>query len=181
MSILQDDAEFLYHSDARVRANMRELRRLGVDWLRLTAPWSNIAPGPALRSDPTSTRRTRVPTPRAPGAVWTGRSRTPMTKAVKVMIDIGFWAPRWAVENPTGSGRERSGVKPDDFADFAEAVATRYKQATAFGIWNEPNYRVFLMPQHERRDGRWVRASPHSTAPCSTRRRRASAGPRRMR
>jgi hypothetical protein len=44
---------------------------------------------------------------------------------LNVLIDIGFWAPHWATHDPPGP-RARTDVDPQDFADFAVAVARRY-------------------------------------------------------
>ena len=49
-----------------------------------------------------------------------------------------------------------------DYADFATAVARRYRDAVAFTVWNEPNHNAFLLPQWERAGDGWRPASPHS-------------------
>ena len=45
-TILQDDAELLHRSTEEVAATLDRLRELGVDWVRVTAGWSVIAPEP---------------------------------------------------------------------------------------------------------------------------------------
>ena len=45
-TIVQDDAQVLHRSTAEVRRTIRSLAGLGVDWLRVTANWSFIAPSP---------------------------------------------------------------------------------------------------------------------------------------
>ena len=45
-TIVQDDAELLHRSAARTGATLDDLRDLGVDWVRITAGWSVIAPAP---------------------------------------------------------------------------------------------------------------------------------------
>jgi hypothetical protein len=162
VTIVQDDAEFLHRPTARVRDDAGRLRDLGVDWLRVTASWSAIAPDAASprRPDFDATDPAAYP----PGA-WAGLDRAfaeARRAGLRVMIDIAFFAPRWAVSRPSGEpGREVYGVDPAAYGDFAEAVARRYSGAAAFAVWNEPNFRVFLMPQHVRRGGRWVAAAPH--------------------
>jgi hypothetical protein len=74
------------------------------------------------------------------------------------MIDIAFWAPRWAVAHSSApADRQRNGIDPRQFAGFAAAVARRYSghyrhlpAAVGFTIWNEPNFGVFLLPQWRR-------------------------------
>jgi hypothetical protein len=43
-------------------------------------------------------------------------------------MDIGFWAPHWATDDPPGP-RARSNIDPQAYADFATAVALRYSGA----------------------------------------------------
>ena len=84
---------------------------------------------------------------------------------LRVLVDVAFWAPRWAVA-PSATDRERPRLRPDPaaFAAFAAAVARRYDGASRaadgsvlprvdlFATWNEPNHPAFLQPQW-RRDG----------------------------
>jgi hypothetical protein len=162
VTIVQDDAQFFYGSDAQVAADARQLTDLGADWLRVTASWSVIAPAPDSARKP----HFDATNPSAyPKGAWSRLDRVfaqAHKAGLKVMVDIAFWAPRWAVGRGLGEkGQERWDVDPAAYADFAEAVARRYPQAVAFAIWNEPNYRVFFLPQNELRDGKWVPASPH--------------------
>jgi uncharacterized membrane protein YgcG len=153
--IVQDDAQVLHRSTAEVRRTLRALRALGVDWLRVTANWSFLAPGPrsAARPDFDATDPAAYPS-----GAW-----DPLDRAVRearaaglaVSIDIGFWAPRWATARPSPEpDRQRDGIDAAAYADFAEAVARRYRdRAVAYTIWNEPNYQVFLRPQWRLNDG----------------------------
>jgi hypothetical protein len=166
-TIVQDDAEVLFRSTARVRDTMRTLRSLGVDWLRVTANWSFIAPSP------TSPRAPRFdasdPDAYPPGA-WARLDRAVRladAAGLRVMIDVGFWAPRWAVTRPSRPpDRQRDGIDARRFGAFAAAVARRYSgrhaglpAAVGFTVWNEPNFRIFLLPQWERSAGAWQVAS----------------------
>src|SRR5205823_8255800 len=46
---------------------------------------------------------------------------------LKVMIDIAFWAPRWAThDDPSATDRLRTDIDPQQYAQFAQAVAKRY-------------------------------------------------------
>jgi hypothetical protein len=163
VSVVQDDAELLHRPPARIAATLDDLRDSGVDWVRVTAGWSVIAPEPGVRRKPSFDATD--PDAYPPGA-WEALDRVARLTAARGMrlaVDIAFWAPRWAVERPgERADRERDGVRPADLADFAEAVARRYPQAAAFTVWNEPNHNAFLLPQWERVGGAWRPASPHA-------------------
>lgn len=165
VSIVQDDAELLHRPPARIAATLDDLRDLGVDWVRVTAGWSVIAPEPQSR---TKQRGFDARDPAAyPPHAWDALDRLhamAMRRGLRLAVDIAFWAPRWAVAHPNADparANERSGVDPRAYADFAEAVARRYPDTAAFTVWNEPNHTAFLLPQW-RRDaaGRWQPASP---------------------
>ncbi len=160
-TIVQDDAEVLYGSTAKVRRAVRTLHALGVDWLRVTANWSFIAPGSR------SARRPRFdaadPAAYPPGS-WSALDRAvreARAAGLDVSIDIAFWAPRWAVAAPSRPpDRQRDGIDAREFGRFAEAVARRYgDRAVAYTIWNEPNFGVFLLPQWRRAATGWEVAS----------------------
>jgi len=161
-TIVQDDAELLHRTPQRIAATLDDLRDLGVDWVRVTAGWSEIAPASRsfLRPDFDATDPAQYP----PGA-WSALDRVyemARARGLRASIDIAFWAPRWAVGAPgRRADREREEIAGDDYADFAEAVAHRYPRAVAFTVWNEPNHNAFLLPQWERTGGEWRPASPH--------------------
>ena len=161
-TIVQDDAELLHRTPRRIAATLDDLRDLGVDWVRVTAGWSEIAP--AARASRRPGFDATDPTQYPPGA-WSALDRVyemARARGLKPSIDIAFWAPRWAVRAPgRRADRERDEIEVREYADFAEAVARRYPRAVAFTVWNEPNHNAFLEPQWERVDGTWRPASPH--------------------
>jgi hypothetical protein len=162
-TVVQDDAVFLHSPPAQVRAAAEQVKALGATYLRVTAGWSVIAPRP--------TARTLPPAPFDPADPATyDRGFTALDQAVKAAsgaglkleIDIGFWAPRWAVSKPGPyPDRERYAPDPTEFAAFAAAVARRYsgtfpdpnnpkRRLPAVRMlipWNEPNHPAFLLPQ----------------------------------
>jgi len=127
-TIVQDDAELLFRPDERVVENMRHLRSLGVDRVRLNAGWSSIAPDPDSLQRPELTLSDPDAYPRANWRRLDRAVRAAHDAGLEVMIDIAFWAPRWATTgNPQGSvGRERWNVDPVAFAEFTAAVVKRY-------------------------------------------------------
>jgi hypothetical protein len=126
-TVVQDDAHFLYRPESEVRAVLADARALGVDRVRLTAGWSVIAPSPDSAQRPAFD----AADPAAyPAANWFYLDRA-VTLAhamgLKVMIDIAFWAPRWAVhDDPATPNRLRTEIDPAQYALFAQAVARRY-------------------------------------------------------
>jgi len=126
-TILQDDAVLLHSTDQGVRDAMTQLRALGVDRVRLTAGWSVIAPQPdaAARPDFDETDPAAYP-----AGAWDNLDRAVRDASdagLKVMIDIAFWAPRWAThDDPTTTDRLRTEIDPAAYGRFAQAVATRY-------------------------------------------------------
>src|SRR4051812_50036206 len=81
---VQDDALFLHQQPAAVQRTARRLAALGADRLRVTAGWSVLEPKTHRYEDGGfRALDTAVKTATAAG--------------LKVQIDLGFWAPRWAV------------------------------------------------------------------------------------
>ena len=161
-TVVQDDAELLHRTPLRMAATLDDLRELGVDWVRVTAGWSVIAPAPRAARRPAFD----ATDPGAyPAGAWDKLDRVyAMTRerGMRTAIDIAFWAPRWAVARAARRpDRERDTIAVGDYADFATAVARRYRDAVAFTVWNEPNHNAFLLPQWERAGDGWRPASPH--------------------
>ena len=128
-TIVQDDALLLHRAPAEVRQTARTLAALGVDRVRITAGWSAIAPEPGSERRP----RFDATDPAAyPPEGWQrvdGAVREVLAAGMKPMIDIAFWAPRWAVERPEGAPeRQRWRPSPREFGLFSEAVARRYSK-----------------------------------------------------
>lgn len=168
VTMLQDDALFLHRPAAQRESGMRDLATLGVDWLRITAGWSVIAPDPAAVRAPRFDARDPAAYPAGAWDALDAAVRLADRHGLRTMIDVGFWAPRWAVSRPVAPAeRQRWEVDPDAFGQFAEAVARRYSGhydglpgAAGFTVWSEPNYQIFLLPQRELSGGTWVPASP---------------------
>ncbi len=125
-TVLQDDAQLLHRPADQVRATLARLRAFGVDRVRVTANWSVLTrdAGAAARpagfdaADPAAYEQAR----------WRELDqvvRLATEEGVGVMIDVAFWAPRWASADPEGE-RGRTEVNPDDFAAFSAAIARRY-------------------------------------------------------
>jgi hypothetical protein len=163
---LQDDALLLHRPPAQVRHHARTIAALGADRVRITAGWSTVAPAPQSAQKPGGRFRAFDPSTYPEGA-WDRLDtavRAARDAGLDVMLDLAFWAPRWAVARPASNpARHRHAPDPAEFAHFAEAVARRYGHAVdLFTTWNEPNHPSFLGPQWRRtRSGRVRPASPH--------------------
>ena len=127
-TILQDDGLFLFRPAAEVKAAAERSKALGIDTIRLTAGWS------VLTRDVDKATKPAGFDARDPGSYEQARWR-PLDAAVRavraaglrVLLDIGFWAPRWATTDP--GPRARANIDPQAYADFATAVALRYSGA----------------------------------------------------
>lgn len=145
---IMDDQLLLGKTDSEVSIRMAEFLRLGVDRVKVSAFWRDIAPNATSRFRPG-----RNFTPNDPGSPrykWEELDRVVrFARAVnfKVMLEVTGPIPLWASQNP---GRRNSVWKPRAgyYADFAQAVAKRYSDSVdRYGIWNEPNQGAWLQPQ----------------------------------
>jgi hypothetical protein len=172
---IQDDTVLLHGTDASVRGAMTQIASMGFTYVRLTAGWSAISPRPTSPQIPGPPfNPTNPATYPAGGFHQLDRAVLDAQQAgLKVMIDVAFWAPRWAVPLGSPDGQNRYEPNPALFADFAQAVARRYDggfvnsagttlpAVQLYTIWNEPNESEFLQPQWRRTPTGWVAASPN--------------------
>jgi len=174
-TIMQDDAALLYRPRAQVRRSLKRMARLGVDRVRITASWRQLAPHREWKIRPFFDA--------ADSSEYDARTLRKLDQAIKgaraegmqVMLDLGFFAPRWAVTRPGRGGRNVWRPSPREFARFSHALAERYSGGFAdpadrrrklpavrlWTTWNEPNHRVFLRPHWERVGGSWLPMTPH--------------------
>ena len=135
-TIMQDDATFLYgKSDEDVAASMKKAKDLGVDRIRLTAGWSVLAPEADAdqkpefdASDPDAYTRNGW-TKYDPIGHWQVLDRAvrlAKEAGMEVMIDVGFWAPKWATSGDPKTERRTFNINPEAYADFVKSVIRRY-------------------------------------------------------
>jgi hypothetical protein len=175
---IQDDAVLLSSSPAVVREAARRMAWLGADRVRLTAGWSALAPAAWARRRPEPPWNATDPAtyPREPFLRLDRAVKAAVASRMEVMIDLAFWAPRWAVRRAVApADRQTWAPDPAEFGRFATAVARRYDgtfpdperaghvlpAVRMWTTWNEPNNPTFLRPQWIRRGGAWRAASPH--------------------
>jgi hypothetical protein len=132
---VQDDAWLLYGPPESPAARIQVLQRLGVDLVRFTLRWDQVA-----KAEPADARD-----PNDPAYDW-GLYDPILERlhAAHIAVLISLWGtPPWA------NGGEQPNNVPDDsasFGSFAYAAATRYPWITKWTVWNEPNVRLFLLP-----------------------------------
>jgi hypothetical protein len=174
---IQDDPEFLNHPE-RLNATLAEVRELGFTHVRLSAHWDQLTRAP----DATVRPRFAAANPGAyEQTKWEALDRAVSAatrQGLAVMIDVAFFAPRWATSGPDRFGsRPRHRIDRRAFTDFAVAIAQRYSgrfapgpqdgttlpRVSVFTLWNEPNLAVFWTPQRRvLRGGRIALDSPHA-------------------
>lgn len=127
-SILQDDPQILGATPAQLDERFALLRSIGVDRVRVSVLWHNIAPEPNSQQKPAFP----APGPTHPKAyptnVWRPYDDIVLAarrQGLALLFTLTGPGPAWA----TPGTHEREGLfKPDpgDFREFATAVGTRY-------------------------------------------------------
>jgi hypothetical protein len=135
---VQDDAWLLYGPEAPAK-RIQVLQRLGVDMVRLTLRWDAVA-----QSVPTDARN-------PDDSAYDWELYDPILErlhAAHIDVLISLWGtPPWANEG------QKPNFMPDEatsLASFAYAASIRYPWITRWTIWNEPNVRLFLIPNSPR-------------------------------
>jgi hypothetical protein len=131
---VQDDAWLLYGPEPPAE-RIQILQRLGVDLVRLTLRWDRVAQ--SVPADPRN--------PDDPAYHWElYDSLLQRLRAAHIAVLISIWGtPEWA-----NDGRKPNYIPgdPTSLASFAYAASTKYPWITRWTIWNEPNVRLFLIP-----------------------------------
>lgn len=158
VSFMDDQLLLSARTQGAVDRQMKRIAALGVDRLRVSAYWADHAPAPFSQTRPAGFN---AADPNARGYRWGSLDRVLSSAAangLQIMLTITTPAPAWATRgtsDPPGLWRPR----PDEFAQFAEAVARRYGNIVDhYGLGNEPNWPGWLQPQRDRK-GRLY--SPH--------------------
>jgi hypothetical protein len=135
---------------------LKEMKRLGIDRVKVYVGWNAIAPDPLSRTRP----RFDATNPSAyPASGWTTYDqivRAAKARGIALYFAVGGPAPLWAAgpRAPRGAPYGGAAWKPSasQFGLFVRAVATRYgghyvpsgassplPRITFWSIWNEPN------------------------------------------
>jgi hypothetical protein len=171
----QDDNQLLYTDPASMVKRVAELKRLGVDRLRLTILWLAVAPDPFSRTRPAGFDATD---PDAyPAANW-ARYDAIVQEARKQGIGVNFNvtgpSPLWANKVPPRDDiADNYEPSPSEFAQFVAALGRRYSgnwpetgyavkklpRVSYWSIWNEPNHSGWLTPTWQKSGKHWFERS----------------------
>jgi hypothetical protein len=148
--VFEDHDSLVREGEATREQTLDELRELGVDTLRVAIKWNEVAPRPLSRERP---RFDATDPDDYPGfGNLDDLLRRAADKGFRVVAYLAPDAPRWATARRERVTNETVNTRPDpeEFGDFAEAVARRYSGKVEWlSIWNEPNHVLFLKPQRE--------------------------------
>src|SRR3954468_16736470 len=165
ISIMQDDDALVYGGDAKRDATLARMKALGVDAVRVTVLWKNVAS--QVTAGQARTRDLRKP--RSYGVrIWNQYDnlvRSAQNLGIKVYFSVTGPAPEWG--HAPGPRKQRPVVRDawrpnaTKFGWFVQALGTRYSGAyrdedtgrtvlprvSFWGLWNEPNQAGWLSPQ----------------------------------
>jgi hypothetical protein len=170
LSIMQDDATFVYGSGRDPEAALAEAKLLGADAIRVFISWHSVSPGQNTRRRPAGFDARN---PDSAGYNWqlydalVERARR---HGLKLLIVLSPGIPYWASEQPSRCPHRIGGYShltkscmwkpsPALFAQFAEAAVKRYGitargpfggQVALWSLWNEPNLEHYIWPQLQR-------------------------------
>jgi len=131
---IQDDAWILYGPEAPAK-RVQILQKLGVDLVRLTLRWDTVAP--TAPADPRN--------PNDPAYRWDlYDSILQRLYAAHISVLLSLWGtPAWANLDQKPN---YAPMDPAALGSFAYAASVKYPWITRWTVWNEPNARLFLIP-----------------------------------
>jgi hypothetical protein len=172
-SIMMDDDQLVYRNDATREATLKVMQALGVDYVRVTVLWSNVALG-IKQYDHKHHIAFRPANPAAyPAANWNRYDalvRSVQARGMQVYFDVTGPGPDYSHKRAPRSLRRdvASTWMPDaqQFYSFVAAVGKRYSgtyrahgqvipRVSFWSLWNEPNQGGWITPQ-------WYKGIPYS-------------------
>jgi hypothetical protein len=163
--MFQDDDHLLYSPDAVVNRTLDKLRALGVNQIRATLLWKNLAPDATGATPPAGFDGAD---PRSyPAAGWAPYDRLVEEagrRGITVDFDLTAPGPLWAMGSnpPAAKYRDHWSPSAQAFGAFVTAVGTRYTgrytppgagsplpRVSFWSVWNEPNQQGWLTPQYQ--------------------------------
>jgi hypothetical protein len=147
---IMDDQLLLGASQQKINRHMATFRRLGVDRVRVSAFWNQIAPASSSRRKPAGFNGANMRDPRYNWAALDRVIASAVGHGLRLMVSISTPAPIWA----TGKTKRPNPLwkpSPREFGDYTEAVVTRYgRYVDHWAISNEPNQGGWLQPQSDK-------------------------------
>jgi GH35 family endo-1,4-beta-xylanase len=129
--------DLIHRSQKELDAYFKELKRLGVSWVRWDIDWEEIQPD------------------NADDYRWEATDRVAITAQKNGIQSLGIiaYAPDWAEDEDCPDDEKCPPADPAVFARFARTVAARYGDfVSAWEIWNEPNHRDYWYPEPDAGD-----------------------------
>jgi hypothetical protein len=170
-SMFQDDPMLVYGTDEQVNTTLDTLKRFGVDRIRVSVFWFNVAPANDQTVRPTFDATDPAAYPQELWAPYDRIVRAAQAHGIGLNFNITSPVPRWgATESPRDDLQKTFGPNPDEFGKFVRAVGTRYggtyqglPRIDYWSIWNEPNQGGWLTPQwapDPRNSKAWIEVAP---------------------
>lgn len=136
-------------------------KAFGVDVVRIHARWWEIAPADGSTTKPAGFDSANHADPQYKWTTLDAAVSIVRAEGLRVMLTITGPGPLWSSSEPA-KHNPRWKPAPKEYANFAKAVATRYKaQVDRYLLWNEPNQKGWLQPQWEKVSGKFQPVSPH--------------------
>jgi len=142
---------------------LSRLRLIGVQQVRLSIYWSQIAPSPQSRRPPRHfDAGDPAAYPPANWAIWDTIITAAAADGISIDLDPQGTAPRWALGRGEPRGATNMNWEPSaaDFGRFMHALGVRYSghytppgassplpRVSFWSVWNEPDYGPSLAPQ----------------------------------
>lgn len=124
-----DDPQIVYSAPDRLEGTLAELKRLGVDRIRVSVFWSLLAPDPKNETQPFPPGAGADPHNYS-AEKWDRYDRIVTTAealGLKVLFNVTSPAPYWATGTPPRDDIDDTyRPNPAEFRDFVNAVGTRY-------------------------------------------------------
>jgi len=173
-STFQDDPMLVYAPAAKMEATLDELKAIGVDRIRVSLFWRNVAPASDALQKPNFDSSD-------PAAYGTGRWEpydrlitAASKRGIFVNLNVTSPIPRWGstATSPRADVQDTYAPNADEFGKFVAAAGRRYSgsfqglpRVNYWSIYNEPNQAGWLTPQWKpdpSKPGRMVESSPEA-------------------
>jgi hypothetical protein len=156
-SMFQDDPLLVYGAPAEVDSTLDTIASLGVDRIRISVFWANVAPANDQLQKPSFDATDPAAYPASGWAPYDHLIKDALARGILVDLDITSPVPRWAASAAPSDRQDLQknwGPNPVEFGEFVKAVGTRYSgsymglpRVDYWSIWNEPNQAGWLTPQ----------------------------------